>query len=260
MSRKRVSGRSQRFRDNEATNKAIFENTRALTEGPTRRKNWSRHDLKTIKPLTDTQENMFHAWMSGKHILGHGSAGTGKTYIAWYLALNEMLRPDSEFERIVIIRSVVPTREIGHLPGTIEEKTAIYELPYKDMVGEFLGRKNSYDDMKEAGKIHFCTTSFIRGLTWDNSIIIVDEGQNMTFHEINSIMTRLGTNSRLLFVGDLPQSDLRGKHKEPTGMDKLLSIGETMNAFSIIHFTQRDIVRSEFVKAWIIASEEFENQ
>lgn len=233
---------------------ALYDNGRAQLEGP-KRKRWSRHDLKTIKPLTERQEDMFHAFMSGQNVVAAGSAGTGKTYIAIYLALNEILSAQSEASQLIIIRSVVPTREIGHLPGTLEEKAAVYELPYGDMFAELVGHANSYQDMKAAGIVQFHTTSFIRGLTWDNTIVVVDEGQNMDFHEINSLMTRIGQNSRVIFAGDIPQSDLRKKY-ETSGMDKFLRVAKRMSDFSTIEFTREDIVRSDFVKRWITACED----
>ena len=146
---------------------------------PSRKKHWSIHDLATIKPMTATQQFMFEEYMNGQHICAHGHAGTGKSFVGLYLALNDILSPHTETRRIIIIRSVVPTRDVGHLPGTLAEKAAPYELPYKDMFEMFLGRSSSYDDLKEAGIVEFHTSSFIRGLTWDNTVVVVDECQNM---------------------------------------------------------------------------------
>lgn len=232
---------------------ALVRNGKATDDGP-QKKRWTIHDLRHIKPLTPTQQELFYDFFEGKHICGHGSAGTGKSFISLYLALNELFKRDSAIQKIIIVRSAVPTREMGFVPGTLEEKTALYEQPYKDMFAELLGRASSYTDMKEAGIVQFTTTSFIRGVTWDNAIVIVDEGQNMTMHEINSVLTRLGESSRMMFLGDLPQTDLR-KNNEKTGMDTFIQIAKTMDAFSVIQFNHNDIVRSAFVKAWIIASE-----
>lgn len=231
---------------------ALINNGRAIEEGP-RRKQWTKHDLKHIQPLTSTQREMFHDFFAGKHICAYGSAGTGKTYIALYLALNEMLKSQL-IDRIIIVRSAVPTRDMGYMPGTLEEKEALYERPYRDMCADLLGRPNSYQDMKDAGVIQFCTTSYVRGLTWDNAIIIADEAQNMIWHEINSIVTRLGEESRLIIVGDIPQDDLVRK-REQTGMERLINVADIMSAFSVIRFTYHDIVRSKFVKDWIMTCE-----
>jgi phosphate starvation-inducible protein PhoH len=232
---------------------ALKLNGQAMEEGP-KRKNWSMHDLKTIHPLTPSQEDMFHAWFNGDHVCAHGSAGTGKTFLALFLALTEVL--SQKQSKLIIVRSAVPTREVGYLPGTLEEKVALYELPYHDIMWELMGRASTYQDMKDAGKIEFMTTSFIRGLTWDNAVIVVDEGQNMTFHEIDSIMTRLGDNSRVIFTGDLVQTDLDGKKQGSPGMTKAVDVFKEMKEFDCVQFNKHDIVRSAFVKSWITAAEQ----
>jgi phosphate starvation-inducible protein PhoH len=232
---------------------AFFKNGQAMNEGP-KRKTWNKYDLKTIKPLTTTQKEMFHSFFNGQQICAHGSAGTGKTFIAIYLALNEMLVAQ-KVDRIIIVRSAVPTRDMGYMKGTLEEKEALYEVPYDEMFAELLGRNNSYQDMKQAGVVRFCSTSYVRGLTWDNAVVVVDEAQNMTFHEINSIITRLGQNSRIILLGDLHQNDLVNR-REQTGLDMLIKVADHMDAFDVIRFTKHDIVRSDFVKSWICACEE----
>jgi len=250
MAKKRRNGRQARI---EELTTALMYNGKAQEEGP-KKKTWNVHDLKTVKPLTPAQEDLFHAWYNDQNVVAHGSAGTGKTFLALYLALSEVL--SQEQHRIIIVRSAVPTRDIGFLPGTLEEKASQYELPYHDILWELVGRGSTYQDMKEAGIIEFMTTSFIRGLTWDNAIIIVDEGENMTFHEIDSIMTRVGENTRVIFTGDLKQTDLDGKKGGISGMAEAIRVFERMEQFESIPFTKHDIVRSHFVKSWIIASEE----
>lgn len=232
----------------------FIQNVRAVQEGP-KRKHWTRHDLKNVQPLTATQHEMFEDFFQGFHLIAHGSAGTGKTFLACFLALNELLDPSNNYDRIIIVRSAVPTRDVGFMPGTLSEKVALYELPYKDIFGDLLGKFSSYEDMKEAGYVEFCTTSYVRGLTWDNAIVIVDEAQSATFHEINSVITRIGKNTRLIIAGDIPQTDLRKKH-EVGGMQDLITVAGNMNQFSVIEFTHHDIVRSEFVKSWIKACDE----
>lgn len=258
MSRKRAKGTASSSSRSSKHNvyehpDALSRNALAISEGPSR-KTWSKHDLRTIKPLTLLQDEMFHAFFNGDNICAHGSAGTGKTFIAIYLALTELLNPCSDIEQIILVRSVVPTREVGHLPGTLEEKTEIYELPYAEMFAEFLGHHNSYRDLKAAGKVQFCTTSFVRGLTWDNTIVIVDECQNTNWAELDSVVTRIGQNSRLILCGDSRhQQDLK---REQSGFASALKVIERMPAFSTIAFTKHDIVRSEFVKNWIITRDE----
>ena len=251
MSKKRKRSRNAQIID---LADALVNNGHAIQEGP-KRKKWTRHDLKHIKPLTTNQEEMFRAFFEGKHICAHGSAGTGKTFIAIYLALNEMFHSQT-IDRIVIVRSAVPTRDMGFMKGTLEEKEALYELPYAEMFTELLGRRNSYQDMKDADVVRFCTTSYVRGLTWDNAVVIVDEVQNMNFHEINSIVTRLGDSSRVILVGDLRQNDLHNRRHDQSGIDSLIKVAEQMPAFGVVHFTKHDIVRSAFVKSWICTSEE----
>lgn len=249
MPKKRASRRNENMKFLE---ESLKQNGTAKHYGP-KRKKWSTHDLKTIKPLTPSQQDLFHAFYENDHICAHGSAGTGKTYLAFYLALNEILNKETPQNRIIVVRSVVPTREVGFLPGDLSEKVAVYESPYKDICSELVGRSSTYDDMKEQGLIQFMPTSFVRGLTWDDAIVIVDECQNMSFHEINSIVTRLGQNSRIIFTGDTNQTDLRPVE---CGMEKLLEVVGNIQTFETIKFTYHDIVRSDIVKSWIMATEE----
>lgn len=257
MSKKKGSTTKRNLqRDVEFLNEVIKNNGRAMSEGA-KKKKWTRHDIKTnVKPMTAKQEDMFHTYFQGNQLAVYGSAGTGKTFLALYLAMMDILDKRDQKDRIVIVRSAVPTREQGFLPGTLEEKQMHYENPYRDVLCELFHRPTTYDDMKEAGLIEFMTTSFVRGLTWDNAIVIVDEGQNMTWHEINSIMTRIGNNSRLIFTGDLVQTDLNRRLSDQTGMDQFLKVTEAMHSFAHIRFTTHDIVRSGLVKEWIETCEE----
>lgn len=249
MSKKRQSRRKDEIK---FLGKALSHNGTAKQNGP-KQKTWSKHDLKTIKPLTPSQEDFFHAFHNSDHICAYGTAGTGKTFLTFYLSLVEILNPKTPQNHIIVVRSVVPTRDIGFLPGDLNEKIAVYESPYKDICAELIGRRSSYDDMKETGLIRFMPTSFVRGLTWENAIVIVDECQNMTFHEINSIVTRLGQNSRIIFTGDTSQTDLRPIE---CGMNQLLKVARNVQTFAMVEFNYNDIVRSELVKSWIIASEQ----
>lgn len=249
MSKKKASRRKDEIK---FLGEALSHNGTAKQNGP-KRKTWSIHDLKTINPLTPSQEDLFHAFYNFDHICAHGTAGTGKTFIAFYLALVEILKTTTPQNRIIVVRSVVPTRDIGFLPGDLNDKVAVYESPYKDICAELIGRSSTYEDMKEAGLIQFMPTSFVRGLTWDDAIVIVDECQNMSFHEINSIVTRLGQGSRIIFTGDTNQTDLRPVE---CGMEKLLKTVNNIQTFAMIEFGHDDIVRSEIVKSWIIAAEE----
>jgi len=219
---------------------------------PQRKKVWSIHDLRNIKPKTDNQARMFEEYMQGQHVCVHGVSGTGKSFIGIYLALNDMLSPHTDTDNIIIVRSAVSTRDLGFLPGTIEEKAAAYEVPYAGMFHECLGRISSYQDLKDSGKLQFLTSSFVRGATWDNAIVVVDECQNMNWEELDGIITRLGVNSRIILCGDIDhQLDL--KRGEKSGFRDAIRVVSDMPVFSTIEFTVDDIVRSDFVKQWIIA-------
>lgn len=231
-------------------------NRQAISEGP-RRKKWSLHDLKSIKPKSNTQHSMFESYLGyDNNIVANGFPGTGKTYLSFWLALNTILNPETKQDRIIVVRSAVPSRDIGFLPGTEKEKMAPFEVAYKDIVSDLIGRDSSYDDMVEAGKIVFMPTSFLRGLTWDNAVIIVDEIQNLTWQEIHTVMTRVGKNSRILVCGDISQNDLMDKRNEETGISNFLRVAERIETFDVINFTKEDVVRSGFVKDWILAKED----
>jgi phosphate starvation-inducible PhoH-like protein len=231
-------------------------NQTSIKEGP-RRKKWSLHDLKNIQPKTEAQRELFASYLGfNNHVVANGFPGTGKTYLSFWLALNSILSPDHDQDHIIIVRSAVPSRDIGFLPGTEKEKMAPFEIAYKDIVHDLIGKPSSYDDMCEAGKIKFMPTSFLRGLTWDNAIIIIDEIQNLTWQEIHTVMTRVGKKSRVLVCGDISQNDLLNKRNEETGIGNFLKVAENMENFDIVHFHKDDVVRSGFVRDWIIAKED----
>ncbi len=260
MKESSIMAKSRRVRQTEeqADIYLINNNKKAMVEGPNK-KTWSKFDLKSIKPLTDNQHNMFAQYFQDDQLVAFGSAGTGKSYLAFYLAMCDVLDGNRPQTHIVIVRSAVATRDLGYMPGTLEEKTSLFEIPYRDILADLFGRYSTYDNMKEAGLIRFVTTSYIRGLTWDNAVIIVDEAQNLTWHEINSVMTRIGDNSRVIFTGDMLQTDLNKRTTEKTGMQRLIATASKMPQFSSVQFTSADIVRSELVKAWIVASEQTED-
>jgi phosphate starvation-inducible PhoH-like protein len=207
---------------------------------------------KRISPLTENQKRTFDAYDEGKHLVLHGVAGTGKSFVSLYLAYDDLLAKKTDYEKIVIIRSVVPSRDIGFLPGSIQEKIEVYEEPYKTITDNIFGRGDAYGVMKKKGQLEFLTTSFLRGTTLSNCIVIVDEFQNCNFGELDTIITRIGTNSKVIFCGDYRQSDL-DRMKEKEGMQQFLSILERMDDFAFVDFTAHDIVRSGLVKQYILA-------
>lgn len=211
-------------------------------------------NLKEIVPLTENQTKTFEAFQQrGKNLLLHGSAGTGKTFLSLYLSLLEVVqKSSSKYKSIVIIRSVVPTRDIGFLPGTLQEKSKVYENPYEDICCELFGRGDAYQILKKKELIEFTTTSFLRGLTLRNCIIIVDEVNNMTFHELDSVISRVGTNAKIIFAGDYSQTDLTN-WKDQDGLLDFMDILQEMNSFEFVEFGIEDIVRSGLVKEYLLA-------
>lgn len=211
-------------------------------------------ELKKISPKTSNQSKAFEAYEDRFNIVMHGWAGSGKTFLALYFALREIRENPKNYYKIVIIRSSVPSRDMGFLPGNLIEKAAVYEEPYENMVNELHGRGDAYGLLKKRGTIEFRTTSYLRGITFDNSIVIVDEIQNMTFHELDTIMTRMGDTTRIIFCGDYRQTDLI-KDREKVGLHKFLDILDNVSGFDHIEFGINDIVRSDIVKEYIIAKE-----
>ena len=217
----------------------------------------NHNNLTTIKGITDSQKVVFNTWKKGQNQFLFGSAGTGKTFISLYLALNDVFDLKKPYDRVVLVRSLIPTREIGFLPGDEEDKAALYQVPYQNMVQFMFEQPNEqafnnlYDRLKGQGSLFFLSTSFLRGLTFDNSIIIVDECQNLNFHELDTIITRVGQDSKIVFCGDFDQTDLL-KQNEKNGLHDFLRILEEMEEFNVTEFTLGDIVRSGFVRSYLI--------
>ena len=211
--------------------------------------------IKHIQPLTCNQTKTFEAFSKDKNLLLHGSAGTGKSFISLYLSLLEVMEGHGDQNKIVILRSVVPTRDMGFLPGSAKDKAKVYEAPYYSICNELFGRGDAYEILKTKNIVEFQTTSFIRGTTFSDCIVVVDEMQNMTYQELDSVITRIGENCRVIFSGDFKQTDLL-KDAERNGLLNFMRILKHMNMFDCIEFTKEDIVRSKLVKSYIIAKEE----
>lgn len=216
-------------------------------------------DMDVIQPLTDNQKTFFDYYKEGEtFMLLHGVAGTGKTYIALYKALEEVLDRTNNYQRVIIVRSAVPAREIGHLPGDEKEKTEVYKEPYNEICANLFERSDAFQRLEEQGVCTFLITSFLRGVTLDDSIIIVDECQNLCDSEINTVMTRVGNNSKIIFCGDFRQTDL-SKKNDMSGLKKFINIAKMMPSFKLIEFSAQDIVRSELVKQYILARLRYED-
>lgn len=220
-------------------------------------------DIKELKPLTDTQYDFFEAWEDDQatgYVL-YGSAGTGKTWSAAALAIRDVLDPSTPYGKLIILRSIVQSRDIGFLPG-LEEKFEPYEAPYHSIFAELTGKKDAYEKLKEMGKVEFHPTSFLRGVTFgggtrekDGVIVLFDECQNENFSVINTIVTRLGKNAKFIACGDGIQSDLLYKKTDVSGFNDFINVTRNMPEFRNFRFTSSDIVRSPFVKSWIMTCE-----
>ena len=211
-----------------------------------------------VEPVTENQKRVFDSYKDGKSLFLYGAAGTGKTFITLYLALKEVLDPLTPYNKLYIVRSLVSTREIGFLPGDHEDKSDIYQIPYKNMVKYMfeLPTDNDFEmlwgNLKTQDSVKFWSTSFIRGTTLDDSIILVDESQNLNFHELDSIMTRCGENCKIMFAGDVAQTDLV-KTNDKNGILDFQKIIHRMPEFDLIEFDINDIVRSGLVKSYLIS-------
>ena len=212
--------------------------------------------LKSIIPLTDTQKKIFNEFDQAKNLVLMGTAGTGKTFCSMYLALKSIIdnkNTNAGPNKILIIRSVVSSRDVGFLPGTLKEKLSVYEAPYKAIFSELLGRGDAWEILKTKGVVDFVSTSYLRGTSINDSFIIMDEFQNCNLSELDTIMTRVGKNSRMIFCGDLEQTDLLKSRFDVTGLPKFVSIIEQMRSFNIEEFGVEDIVRSGIVREYILA-------
>tara|TARA_Y100000592_G_scaffold63062_1_gene98367 strand:+ start:7207 stop:7968 length:762 start_codon:yes stop_codon:yes gene_type:complete len=230
-----------------------------LTAKQMKRKKPINSDLMVdIAPLTENQKKFFDAYSEGKHLVAYGCAGTGKTFIALYNALADVLNDVTPYEKVYVVRSLVATREIGFLPGDHEDKSSLYQIPYKNMVKYMFEMPTDtdfemlYGNLKAQETVSFWSTSFIRGTTFDNAILIIDEFQNLNFHELDSIITRVGENSKIIFCGDATQTDLT-KTNEKNGIVDFMGILRKMPSFDLVEFGVDDIVRSGIVKEYLLA-------
>ena len=219
----------------------------------------NKDSLVKIEPVGPAQEKAFKAYEEGKNLFLSGSAGTGKTFILLHLAFKEVLDKGSQYDKVVIVRSLLPSRDIGFLPGTLEEKSLLYQDPYRILVRYLFEMPNEqefatlYDKLAGQGSLEFYSTSFLRGQTFDRSIIIVDEASNLLFQELDTIMTRVGQNSKIMFAGDMAQSDLRKHNGDCEGYHNFEAILEEMDEFEVIEFGIGDIIRSGLVRSYLIA-------
>lgn len=211
-------------------------------------------DLITVNPITDNQKKVFDAWRSDDNLALVGTAGTGKTFLGLYLALEQVMDKSTPYDKVRIIRSVVPTRDMGYLPGTLEEKLEAFTGPYRSAASHLFHDDRAYEKLVTNGYLTFESTSYIRGITYDNSIVLVDEMQNLSGHELDSVITRIGNCSKIIFCGDYHQSDFKNE-KEKQGVNRFLDILDQLRNFSVIQFGWEDIVRSDMVRDYIMTKE-----
>ncbi len=222
------------------------------------------NSLIKVEPLTDNQEKLFEAYAEGKNIFASGVAGSGKTFILLYQALKEVFDKSSKYEKVILIRSLLPSRDVGFLPGTLDEKADLYQDPYRVIVRTMFSMPNDaeftqlYDKLIAQGTIEFTTTSFLRGQTFDRCIILCDEFQNMLFQELDTLITRVGQDSKIMFAGDIAQTDLRKNNGDQAGVEKFKEILKTLKEFECIDFDFGDIVRSGLVRSYLIAKTNLE--
>lgn len=213
----------------------------------------AQFQVREIHPLTENQGRLFKFYGEGKNIVAAGSAGTGKSFCLLYLMLQDLIYT-GDYEKLIIFRSAVATRNIGFLPGNEEEKMDAYELPYKCILNDLFGRADAYEIMKKKDLVEFLSTSYVRGTTFENCLILVDEFENMNFHELDSLITRVGRNSRIFFSGDFKQTDLDGK-REVSGFSDFTKIISEMESFDMVEFSIEDCVRSGLVKEYLITKD-----
>ena len=214
-------------------------------------------NMRMISPKSEKQNNVFIKYQLGNNLLLHGSAGTGKTFISMFLALQDIFDYKNDFNNLTVVRSVVPTRNMGYLPGGEKQKIGIYELPYIDIVNNLFGRGDAYEILRKKEMVDFKSTSFVRGITFEKTVILVDECQNLNFHELDSIITRCGESTKIIFCGDFNQSDFKTDEKQ--GLLMFMKILKEISSFSFFEFTHDDIVRSGLVKDYIIQKEKIMN-
>ena len=232
-------------------------------EEDTLKVNYSVNDLRRFEPLTENQSILEELYLNQKNIICDGVAGVGKTFAALNLMLFDLLETETKYNQIVIVRSAVTTRDIGHLPGTEDEKMAAFEAPYQQICNELFSKDKSSDNyqaLKNSGYIQFKSTSHIRGVTFRNKLILVDEVENMNYHEIKSVLTRVGEGSKIVLCGDYGQTDLIKSKNDKSGIQRLKLVAERMENLKTVTFDKNDIVRSGFVKDFYLAEIELEDE
>lgn len=223
---------------------------------------FTKEELSKYKPKTPNQKKLKELYKKGLSLMCDGVAGVGKTYSVLNLAFEDVLDESTPYEKVIIVRSAVATRDIGFLPGTEEQKMEVLEKPYEGICHElfFKDVKSPYKALKHNGYLDFMSTSFIRGITVKKAIVIVDECQNLNYHELKSVITRIGEDAKIFFCGDYAQSDLLKSKNDQTGIIKFRNVLERMKSTDVVTFDKDDIVRGGLVSEFYIAEIEHEDE
>lgn len=263
MSRKQRQGSASQGNNSarrkiEELEQLVRHNAEAVSTGPAK-KTWYKTDMKVVRPMTANQEIAFNHWYASyeRHLALLGSAGTGKSFLAIAMGILDVMDPQTPQKKMIIVRSLAQGRQIGALPGSLEEKQGPTFSIYNTIFADLFGRSDTLANMVLAEVVQLVDTSHIRGATWNNAIVVVDEITSMNDHEVDTVMTRIGEDSRVIICGDQKQSDLvtSANKADKHNYQKFLTTIERMPSIDIVKFTFDDIVRSGFVKDWIIASD-----
>lgn len=216
------------------------------TRRKTNYKNSDKKQTSGLTPRTDNQKLLIDALKEYSQVFILGPAGTGKTYVTATFAAD--LYTLKEIDKIVITRPHVAVgKDIGFLPGTLEEKTYPWALPVLDVLQKHLG-KGAVETGIKNDNIEMAPLALMRGRSFDNAFIIVDEAQNITTHELKMLLTRVGEGSTIVLNGDVQQSDL----KEADGLSKVIHLAKKhMLPVPVIEFGVEDIVRSDICAQWV---------
>lgn len=199
-----------------------------------------------ILPMNDKQAEYIEALSTANQIIVFGPSGTGKTFVVSSYAAS--LYHTKDVNKIVITRPHVSVgKDLGYLKGDLEEKTKPWALPVLDVLEQQLGKGVVETGVKN-GNIEMAPLALMRGRSFNNAFVICDEAQNITFHELKMLLTRVGTNTKLVLNGDIMQSDL----KEADGLSKVIHlVKKHMLPVPIVEFGVDDIVRSDMTKMWV---------
>jgi phosphate starvation-inducible PhoH-like protein len=206
-------------------------------------------------PRNEAQERYLETIDDNIVTFGIGPAGTGKTYLAMFQALTyHWDKKSTDIKRIILTRPIVEAGErLGFLPGLLEDKMDPYMRPLYDSLYEMVGIQDGKSKVTN-GSIEIAPIAFMRGRTFKDAFVILDEAQNCTYEQLKMVLTRLGENTKLVISGDMSQSDLNGK----SGLGRMVDAVEGTNNVGVTRFGSQDVVRSEIVRDILTSIEKYE--